>query len=72
VGTESDVDIGTGASEVAEFCRLSLQALRAPLLATGSVDADLLTAAEAQLNDRTQARVVGAQWTAAWGRTPAG
>jgi hypothetical protein len=71
-GSESEVDIGTGASEVAEFCRLSLRALRVPLLATGAVDADLFTAAEAQLNDHSQARVVGAQWTTVWGRTPAG
>ena len=72
MGTESDVDIGTGASDVAEFLRLSLHALRAPFLATGAVDADLLAAAEAQLNDRTQARVVGCHWTTVWGRTPAG
>ncbi|MCA1835843.1 MAG: class I SAM-dependent methyltransferase, partial [Actinobacteria bacterium] len=43
-GTESDVDIGTGSSDVAEFLRLSLHALRAPFLATETVDADLLAA----------------------------
>jgi hypothetical protein len=72
MGTESEVDIGTGASDVAEFLRLSLQALRAPFLATGAVDADLLAAAEAHLSDRTQARVVGCHWTTAWDGTPAG
>jgi len=69
-GTEDDVEIDTGDSDLAEFLRLNLRALRAPFLATGTVDADLLAAAEAQLNDRTQARVVGGHWTTVWGRTP--
>jgi len=71
-GTESDMDVGTATSEVAEFGRLSLKAVRAPLLATGAVDADLLAAAEAQLNDSTQDQLVGVEWIAAWGRTPTG
>lgn len=70
-GAESDVDIGAGGSKLAEFWRLSLQALHAPLLATGTVDADLLSAAQAQLTDSTQARVVGAQWITVWGCRPA-
>ena len=69
-GTDSDVDIGTAGSDFAEFWRLSLHALRAPLLATGIVDADLLSAAHAQLTDSTQTRIAGTQWIAVWGRTP--
>jgi SAM-dependent methyltransferase len=68
--TETDVDIGTGGSDLAQFWRLSLQALHEPLLATDSVDADLLSAAQAQLTN-TQARIVGAQWITVWGRNPA-
>jgi SAM-dependent methyltransferase len=71
-GTESDMAVGTAASEVAEFGRLSLKAVRAPLLATGAVDADLLAAAEAQLNDGTHDWLSGMEWIAAWGRTPTG
>lgn len=69
-GTESDMDVGTAASEVAEFGRLSLKALQAPLLATGAVDTDLLAVAEDQLNDSTQDWLSGMEWIAAWGRTP--
>ena len=63
---------GTAASELAEFGRLSLQAMRAPLLATGAIDADLLAVAQAQLNDSTQDWLSGMEWIAAWGRTPTG
>jgi hypothetical protein len=50
---------GTHGLHLAEFCRLSRQVLPVPLLATGSVGADVLPASPAPLTDRTRARVPG-------------
>lgn len=49
-----------------QFWRLSRQALPVPLLAPGNVGAAVVSAAQAQLTDRTRARVLDARWIAIW------
>jgi hypothetical protein len=56
---------------LAQFWRLSRQVLPVLLLASGSVGADVVSAAQAQLADRTQVRALGARWVAVWGRSHA-